>query len=82
MTYRGIAKGKTIELEESLPYRNGQRVRVSVEPLTKQQMTGSPVAILQAMDAPPHLAPEAVDEMLQAIEDGKLPVQSKGVFDE
>lgn len=33
MNYKGIAKGKTIELEEPLPYPQGQPVSVSVEPL-------------------------------------------------
>lgn len=31
MTYKGIAKGKTIELEEPLPYSEGQPVSVSIE---------------------------------------------------
>jgi hypothetical protein len=78
MTYRGIAKGKTIELNESLPYRNGQEVAVSVEAVTG----GSPAAVLKATDAPPHLSSEVVDQMLRAIEEGKLPVRSGGVFDE
>lgn len=33
MTYKGVAKGKIIELEESLPYSEGQAVSVSVETL-------------------------------------------------
>lgn len=31
MTYKGVAKGKIIELEEALPYSDGQAVSVSVE---------------------------------------------------
>ena len=29
MTYKGVAKGKIIELEEALPYSDGQAVSVS-----------------------------------------------------
>jgi hypothetical protein len=46
MNCKGIAKGKTIELEEVLPYPEGQPVSVSVEPLEAQlrpdsSLTGS-----------------------------------------
>lgn len=46
MNCKGIAKGKTIELEEVLPYPEGQLVSVSVEPLEAQlqpvsSLTGS-----------------------------------------
>jgi hypothetical protein len=36
MTYKGVAKGKIIELEEALPYSEGQAVSVSVEALRPQ----------------------------------------------
>ncbi|OGG45977.1 MAG: hypothetical protein A3F84_17365 [Candidatus Handelsmanbacteria bacterium RIFCSPLOWO2_12_FULL_64_10] len=81
MIYRGIAKGKTIELETLLPYPEGQPIRVSVEPLTAQSRSGSPVAIRQAMHEPPHLSSGEVDELEQAIELGKLPVRQEGVFE-
>lgn len=81
MTYRGIAKGKTIELNESLPYRNGQEVAVSVEPVAEQPPRGSPTAVREAMHKPPHLLPEDVEELEKAIERGKLAVRSEGVFD-
>ena len=45
------------------------------------QPSGSPAAIRQAMREP-HLRREAVDELEQAIAEGKLPVQQEGVFDE
>ena len=81
MTYRGIAKGKTIELNESLPYRNGQEVAVSVEPVTARPAQGSPAAVREAMHRPPHLSAGDVDELEKAIEQGKLAVRSGGVFD-
>lgn len=80
MTYRGVAKGKTIELEEPLPYCEGQLVSVSVEPLYPEDQAGSPVAIVKVMQKLPRLDPEDVDALEQAIERGKLPVRTQGVF--
>ncbi len=81
MTYTGIAKGRTIELEERLPYPEGQPVSISVEPLVGQLYPGSPAAIRQLMHEPPHLKWEDVDELERAIEEGKLPVHQESVFD-
>ncbi len=81
MNYKGIVKGKTIELEETLPYEEGQAVSVSVEPLNNGAELGSPNAIMNAMRQPPHLSPEDVDELERVIEESKLPMQEGGVFD-
>ncbi len=81
MTLKGIAKGRTIELDKPLPYRNGQEVQVSIEPLTKHPLSGSPSSVLDAVDGPPHLSSEAVDELLRVIEEGRRPVRSVGVFE-
>jgi hypothetical protein len=67
MTYKGIAIGKTIELEEPLPYLEGQLVIVSVEPFEEQPGPGSAAALRQAMHEPPHLNWEDVDELERAI---------------
>ena len=82
MTYKGIAKGKMIELEQPLPYEEGQLITVSVEPVAGEPMVGSPEAIRKAMHRPPHLEPEWVDLMEQAIEQGRLPVIQEGAFDD
>ena len=82
MTYKGIARGKIIELEESLPYSEGQPVNVSVEPLRPAVQPGSPLAILKVMRNLPDLSPQDVDELEQAIKLGRLPVRSQGVFGE
>lgn len=74
MTYKGIAKGKTIELEEPLPYSEGQPISVSIESLRPEVQPGSAVAILKVMRDLPQLNPEDVDELEQAIEDSKLRV--------
>jgi hypothetical protein len=81
MTYKGIARGRTIELEESLPYSEGQRLSVSVEPLPSAPEKGSPSAVLKVMRELPQLRPEDVDELEAIIERGKLPVQARGVFE-
>jgi hypothetical protein len=80
MTYKGIAKGRIIELEEPLPYSQGQPVNVSVEPLRPEVQPGSPVAILKVMRNLPDLNPEDVDELEKAIERSRLPVRIQGVF--
>jgi hypothetical protein len=49
MTYKGVAKGKIIELEEALPYSDGQAVSVSVEALHPELQPGSGAAILKVM---------------------------------
>ena len=82
MAYKGVAKGKIIELEEPLPYPEGQPLNVSVEPWAGQLDPGSPAAIRQVMHEPPHLRWEEVDELERAIAEGKLPVRQAGVFDE
>ena len=81
MSYRGIAKGKLIELEEPLPFSEGQPVIVLVEPLAAQFQAGSPAVIRQVMHEPPHPTAEDVDELERAIKEAKLSVRQEGVFD-
>lgn len=81
MTYRGVVRGKTIQLEEELPYPEGQPVTVSVAPLEHKPRLGLPPVIRQIMHEPPHLSWEDVDELERAIGEGKLPVYQGGVFD-
>jgi len=80
MTYKGIAKGKIIELEDPLPYSEGQVVSVSIEPLRLDLRQGSPAAILKVLRDLPHFNTEDVDELERAIEQGKLPVRTQGVI--
>ena len=56
MTYKGIVRGKTIELEEQLPYPEGQPVSVSVEPLQAKPQLDLRTVIRQIMHEPPHLS--------------------------
>jgi hypothetical protein len=80
MTYKGIAKGKIIELDEALPYSEGQPVSVSVEPFRPEIRPGSVPAILNVLRQLPPISREDVDELEHAIEQGKLPVRTRGVF--
>ena len=82
MNYNGIAKGKTIELEELLPYPEGQPVRVQVEPLATRSKAGTPAAVQDAMHEPPHLTWVDVDDLEGAIEQGRLPIRQGNVFKE
>jgi hypothetical protein len=80
MTYKGIAKGRIIELEEPLPYCEGQPVSVSIEPFRPEQQSGSPQAILNVLRALPQIKTADVDELERLISEGKLPVRAKGEF--
>jgi hypothetical protein len=81
MIFTGKASGKTIELDEPLPYPDGLTVRVTVEPVPPARVPGSPPAILEVMRAEPHLASEEVDELERAIEESKLPVSGATSFE-
>jgi hypothetical protein len=82
MSYKGIARGKTIELEDELPYPDGQPVSVSVAPFTAPLQPGLPAVVRQAMHDLPHLQWEEVDELERALTEAQLPMQYQGVFDE
>ncbi len=73
MTYRGLAKGKIVELDEPLPYPVGQPVYVSIQPAPSSNVIerGRPEDVLRAMKAPPHLTADDVDELDCSIEAGK-----------
>ncbi len=81
MTYKGVAKGKRIELEEALPYSDGQAVSVSVEALHPDLQPGSAPAILRVMRSLPDLNPDDVDELEQLIRKGRLPMRMQGEFE-
>jgi hypothetical protein len=62
MGYKGITKGKLIELEEPLPFADGTRVEVTVTPVP-QPRKGSPQAVLQLVGT---LTPAEADAILHA----------------
>lgn len=85
MTYKGIAKGRIIELEGGVVLPEGIEVEVVVRQSDEQTESGyspgSPRSLLAAFDVPSRCTPEDVDALLQAIELGKRPLRFEGVFD-
>jgi hypothetical protein len=88
MTYKGIARGKVIELEGDLTLPEGTEVEIVVKDRTKSSVTinhhpkGAPAAILKFLDTPPLCTPADVDALLQAIKEGRQPTNYQGVFDQ
>jgi hypothetical protein len=80
-------RGTVIELKEEVVLSEGAEVEVVIkerrgeEPTPGGDSKGSPQAVLAALDAPPRCTPADIDALLQAIEEGKRPVQFKRVFD-
>jgi len=67
MGYKGTVKGKVIELDEPLPYPDGTRVEVTVQPEVqpeKKPRKGSPQLIVQLLAGT--LTPEEADAILKA----------------
>ena len=87
MTYKGIVKGKTIELEAPLELPEGTEVEVVVNILSEKELAASGYskdagqALLRIWDTPSRCTPEDVDALLQAIDEGKRPVRFTGIFD-
>ena len=88
MTYKGIVKGKTIEFEDPLALPEGTEVEVVVHVRSQKALAassapqGSGQALLRLWDTPAQCAPEDVDILLQAIDQGKRPVRFAGIFDQ
>jgi hypothetical protein len=81
VNYRGRVKGKTIELDEPLPFPQGQALRVSVEPLTTSR-AGTAQAILDAISESPHLRATDVDALEAALQSAKLPVRESFILND
>jgi len=82
MTVRGTARGRTIELDEALPFPSGQLLDVQVQPRATDAPLGSPARLLEAVRQPPHVNSDDTAELERAIESGKLPASGRGIFDE
>lgn len=77
MTYRGIVRGKVIELEGEVVLPEGTEVEVVVK-----ERQGEGLGDFGGLGHSPTLSPGDVDALLQAIEQGKRPVRFEGVFDQ
>jgi hypothetical protein len=87
MVYRGIARGKVIELEDGLALPEGTRVEVSIKAEQIEEIApekyprGSPSAVLAALKVPPLCTSEDVEALIQSMQQGKQPVRFEGVFE-
>lgn len=82
MTYKGIARGKTIELDESLPFAEGEELTISVQASRTPRRPGSPSAVLEVVRAEPHLSSDEVTDFERMINDARLQVEEQGPFDD
>lgn len=78
MIVRGIARGRMIELDSELPLPNGQPVRVQVDATTNGAW--SVEQLIRAVQGPPHVTDEDVDELERSIEEAKISVKSGDLF--
>jgi hypothetical protein len=88
MSYRGVVRGKFIELEDAVVLPEGTEVEVVVKEPQGEELApsgypkGSSRAILAAWALAPRCTPEDVDALSRAIEQGKRPIRFKSVFDQ
>ncbi len=76
-SYKGVARGRVVQLEGGASLPKGTAVTVLVEEPTR----GSPAAVLDALRRLPDPRPGDVDELERMIELGKRPAQPVGIFD-
>lgn len=63
MTWKGTIRGKTIELEEVIPWLEGQRVDITLQPAVQGPGAGSFVATSSSTDEHEDAEVESQDEM-------------------
>lgn len=78
MAHKGIVKGNTIEIENTLGLPEGAIVEIEIR---KGPSRGNPQAILEYLQETPPCNKEDVDALLKEIHQGKKEVQFNGVFD-
>jgi hypothetical protein len=78
MLYKGIVKGKTIELEGPPPFPQGSAVTVSIEHCDADLPPGSPSLVRKAMNAAPKLSREDVDELDRSIAEVRVLIRDGG----
>ena len=87
MVYRGVARGKVIELEDDVSLPEGTEVEVLIkeekvgEPARSGHPKGSPKALLAALNFPAQCTSEDVEALEQSIRQGKQPVRFEGIFE-
>ena len=84
-TLRAHFDGRVLVPDQPVDLPSGQPLEIQVRPITGQdpsQVPGSPQAILRTLSENAPVEPGAIEEMNREIEEGKLPVQQGGIFDE
>jgi len=86
-TIRAHFDGRVFVPEEPVHLSVSQPVELTVREIEASKSTNgsrrsSPAAILEMMRSLPSLPSEWVDELERAIEEGKLPPDEKGIFDD
>jgi hypothetical protein len=86
-TIRAHFDGRVFVPEEPVHLPASQSVELTVRKVEASKSKngsrrGSPAAILEMMRSLPSLPSEWVDELEKAIEDGKIPPDEKGIFDD
>jgi hypothetical protein len=82
MTIRARFDGKVfVPIDPVVDLRADQIVDLDVHEATIPPR-GSGAAVLRAIQSPPHLEPGDADALERSIEEGKIPPQSGGIFDD
>jgi len=81
MTFRGIVRGKVIRLKGRALIPEGTEVEVVVKEPKPVSASGSPQAVLAAVDRLRPGLSDDVDALIRAINDGRRPVRFNGPFD-
>jgi hypothetical protein len=79
LAYKGIIKGNTIELQDTLQFPEGTEVEVEVR---ERPFRGHPQDILKYLQTFPACNPEDVAVLMAEIDRGKKTVRFEGVFDQ
>lgn len=87
MVYRGIARGKIIELKDEVSLPEGTEVEVLVKQgeIDKTMLDGypkgSPQALLAALKLPAKCTPEDVEALVHSMQQGRQSVRFEGIFE-
>ena len=79
MSYKGIIKGNTIELQDVLEYPEGTEVEVEVK---ERPSRGNPQSILNYLQTTPACTSDDVTALMTEIDRGKKKIQFEGAFDQ
>jgi hypothetical protein len=80
-TLRARFDGKVLIPVGEVDLPIGQEVELQVAP-SSSHPPGSPAAVLEALRSLPPVPREDVEELERLIEESKLPVNDRGIFDE